>query len=107
VEKSGKRGVSPLLGMSGNSGISGQKETKVITVGDIRTDLDIIGTAWTIQAIALKWDILDVAVFTAKSDLMGWITAEYDIRRDNIQKVENFTDAEESTQDYCSRAFGM
>jgi len=93
--------------MSGNSGISGQKETKVITVGDIRTDLDIIGTAWTIQAIALKWDILDVAVFTAKSDLMGWITAEYDIRRETIQNVKYQDNGEESTQSYCSRAFGM
>jgi len=77
------------------------------TVGEIRTDLDTFGFVWTIQAIALSWDVLDVAVIMAKSDNSGWITAEYDIRRETIQKVEYQDNGEESTQSYCSRAFGM
>jgi hypothetical protein len=77
------------------------------TVGQILTNLDDLGQLWTVQAIALHWDVMDVAVIMAKTDETSWITAEYDIRRDSYGNHQYWTNSEEATQSWCSQAFGM
>ena len=77
------------------------------TVGQILTDLDEFGIPWTIQAVALHWDILDVAVILAKADNSGWVVTDYSIQQESCKAFEIYSNAEEATQNYYSRAFGM
>jgi hypothetical protein len=77
------------------------------TVGDILTNLDEFGYPWTCQAIALKWDTLDVAVIMAKADDSSYVVAYYDIQRETARYATFYPDSEQATTELLTRAFGM
>lgn len=60
-----------------------------------------------IQAISYKYDIQDIVVIWAKSDLSNQMTAEWDIRRGRYENVQNYTNTEEAVLSYAERAFGI